>query len=123
MNVRRVLQTLSIVLTLSCGSAAATAQTLNRPNFVAEPISVFADAYRKAKNTALDARHADEMRFRAYRFFSTDGPAVVIAKSVTIKGSGHLQITGEPGTSASGRIVKGGGDVHILLPVNVAPPR
>ncbi len=113
---------LMLLLGLSV-SGTTGAQTASRPIIEPEPVSVFADAYLKAKKLGLDARHSDEKQYRAFHYTSSSGPAVVIAQSVTVDDVGHVHITLEPGTSARGRAMAGGGEVHILLPASAKPPQ
>ena len=107
---------------VTLASVPAGAQVAPRPHFTPEPVSAFAEAYARMKQVPLDAHHLDEKHYRAFHF-SGSGPAVIIARSVTVDAAGHLHIKQEPGTVAHGRVVSGGGDTHILLPVSVTPPQ
>lgn len=118
-TLRRIAASLGLA-TLVC--SPANAQSTGRPHFIAESLSAFGDAYARVRQVRLDVRHADEKRYHAFRFTGS-GPAVIIARSVTVDAAGHLHIKQEPGTTAHGQIVSGGGDTHILLPLSVTPPQ
>ena len=124
MKLQRSASLLVLVASIALLSAeTATAQASQRPQFVPESLSEYAAGYQKHHHRALDFRHSDARKYHAYRVETSGSSEAVIARSVTVDAAGHLHIVGEPGTVVRGRTSPGPGEMHILLPVNVAPPR
>jgi hypothetical protein len=98
-------------------------QASQRPQFVPESLTEYAAGYQKHHHRALDFRHSDARKYHAYRVETSGSSEAVIARSVTVDAAGHLHIIGEPGTVVRGKAFPGPGEMHILLPVNVAPPQ
>ena len=124
MNPHRFLPCLVAIASLPVFSAATVAaQETQRPRFVAETLTEYAAGYEKHHHRALDLQHADARKYHAYRVVSAGSSGVVIARSVSVDGAGHLHIVGEPGTVVRGTASSGPGETHILLPIDVTPPR
>jgi len=109
-------------MSLLC-AGLSTAQANERPHFRAESMSEFATAYEKRHHRVLDTDHANIRKYHAYRVATPGSSTVVTARSVSIDATGRLHIVGERGTVARGQISNGAGEIHILLPITVTPPR
>jgi hypothetical protein len=101
------------------------------PTFEPESIGDFSTALatlrtahlNMSRSSALDARHADPTRYRAYRFIIPDTVLIGIAKSVTLDRAGNVHIEQEPGAPLSGRANPTHHEFsHILVPISVRPP-
>ena len=110
------------------GTATVCAAPLH-PVFTQEPISLFSAALStltldKSRIRALDARHSDTARYRAYRFLQPNNVMIGVARNISVDSSGHVVIEQEPGQPLGGRPNKTHLEYsHILVPTGVTPPR
>jgi len=124
MNSHRLVPCVVAIASLAFLPAGAVASQENqRPHFVSESLTEYAAGYEKHHHRALDLQHSDAQRYHAYRVVTSGSSGVVIARSVSIDAAGHLHIVGEPGTVVKGQTSPGSGEMHILLPIDVKPPR
>ena len=116
------------VAALLSGTATANATPLH-PVFMPEPISAFSAALNtlehiKSNMRALDAKHLDSTRYRAYRFLQPNNVMIGVARNISVDSSGHVVVEQEPGQPLGGRPNHTHLEYsHILVPVGVMPPR